>query len=106
MGTNYYVKAPKPCDDCGEEHICKQAIHIGKSSYGWQFLFAYNGGTFYKSYGEFEEWLADKEIYDEYNQPITQKDFFNMIESKMDGRADSDHCIVIDGYRFMDGEFS
>lgn len=111
MGTNYYVKAPVECDHCGETHICKQGIHIGKSSMGWKFLFAWNGGALYKSYGEMEAWLADKQIYDEYNKPITQKDFFNMVEAKMDapndhGKVSDDYGVVVGGIYFMDGEFS
>ena len=106
MGTNYYVEAPRPCDHCSETHICKEGIHIGKSSFGWQFLFAYNGGAYYKTYGELEEWLANKQIYDEYGKPITQKDFFNMVEQKMADRADDVAGFMIGGYRFMDGEFS
>lgn len=118
MGTNYYVKAPQPCDHCGQEHICKQGIHIGKSSAGWKFTFAWNGGAYYKSYGEMERWLADKQIYDEYNRPVSQKDFFNMVEQKMHEANDhiehnkaagddpAAYGVIVNGIYFMDGEFS
>lgn len=110
MGTNYYVKAPQPCDHCGEEHFCKQGIHIGKSSYGWTFTFAWNDGVFYKNYHEMEAWLADKQIFDEYNREVTQKEFFDMVERKMGDKPHSttndEWGHIVDGIYFMRGEFS
>lgn len=117
MGTNYYVKAPTECGHCGGKHICKQAIHIGKSSMGWQFTFAYNEGVFYKNLEEMKEWSRDKQIYDEYNRLMSFAKFWKMVESKMKFKSHIDHNLehgespdayghIIDGIYFMDGEFS
>ena len=48
MGMNYYAEGMVECYNCGEKHICKNGIHLGKSSAGWRFLFAFNGGEYYK----------------------------------------------------------
>lgn len=65
-----------------------------------------------------EEWLADKQIYDEYNKPVSQKDFFNMVERKMHEANDhiehnkargddpAAYGVIVNGIYFMDGEFS
>ena len=111
MGTNDYIKAPKECDDCGETHTCKQAIHIGKSSWGWKFLFAWNGGEFYKSLPQMKKWLEDKEIFDEYNRPVTNTEFWDLVESKKTekndhGNINDEHGVVVGGIYFMDGWFS
>lgn len=117
MGTNYYIKAPNQCPDCGASHICKQGIHIGKSSYGWQFTFAWNDGAFYKNLDEMREWTKGKQIFDEYNRQMSYAKFWKMVQGKMDGidhaqynrdkgePADA-YGHIVDGVYFMDGEFS
>jgi hypothetical protein len=103
MGTNYYVKI-NTCQECGRS---EEEIHIGKSSYGWQFLFAYNGGEYYKNKNELEAWLEGRKIFDEYDREISKEDFWEMIETKQATRNPSDgHFMTIEEYTFMDGEFS
>jgi hypothetical protein len=115
MGTNYYT-AMKKCPECGNK---PEGIHLGKSSMGWQFSFQYNGGTYYKNVVEMREWLKDKQIEDEYGDPVTQEDFWLMIEAKQKpefknhaeyvkqeypSSAGTEH--IINGYSFSDCVFS
>lgn len=116
MGMNYYT-ATKPCKTCS--HTPKQ-IHLGKSSAGWQFSFAYNGGQFYKNIEEMVVWLADKEIENEYGETVSHKEFWDMVESKQKDEFKNhahemhknypEHVwrkeYYIDGYSFSDCEFS
>lgn len=103
MGTNYYAKI-NICHTC---HRPEEEIHLGKSSWGWQFLFAYNDGDYYKDVAQLKDWLKDKEIFDEYDRPVTHEDFWKMIEDKQATVNPQDgHFMTIDGYRFMNGQFS
>jgi len=108
MGTNYYINQEK-CSHCGHE---PKRIHLGKSSFGWQFSFQYNGGKYYKNVDEMTVWLRDKTIIDEYGQEITQDDFWKMVQSKQGEKLShakehpSDVDFVIDGFSFSDCEFS
>jgi hypothetical protein len=71
MGTNYYVKAEeKPaCPTCGH-HPNVEPLHIGKSSGGWQFLFAPYPEHGLTSWAAWKSFLADKGIVDEYGQDV------------------------------------
>ncbi|NHW45951.1 hypothetical protein HAV21_03440 [Paenarthrobacter sp. MSM-2-10-13] len=103
MGTNYYARI-NTCPTC---HRPEEEIHLGKSSYGWQFLFAYNDGDYYKDITELKGWLNGKQIFNEYDEPVTQDDFWKMIESKQVAvDPEQGHFMVIDGYKFMNGQFS
>ena len=61
MGTNYYVEDGKKCSKCGAGG---EEIHIGKSSAGWEFTFAWNNGEYYKSLPELKKWLRGRQIVD------------------------------------------
>lgn len=114
MGTNYYTRT-NTCENCGNK---PEGIHLGKSSAGWQFSFNYNGGNFYKNVEEMKEWLADKEIEDEYGESVSHDKFWEMVAAKQ--KADNlNHAeymhkeypshkteYVIDGYSFSDCTFS
>jgi hypothetical protein len=114
MGTNYYTKEKK-CKACGHK---PDGIHLGKSSGGWQFIFQYNGGQYYKNVAEMKEWLKDKIIEDEYGQLIRHTDFWKQIENperkkmlnhtiEMQKEGETSHAgVLIDGYSFTTGEFS
>lgn len=118
MGTNYYVTT-NVCPTCGRGD---ERIHVGKSSMGWSFSFAWNDGEYYKSLAEFKKWLKGKKILDEYDKPISQKEFWEMVEAKKDGLtletyyekypdhrngiSAHEHEIEVDGIRFVRGEFS
>lgn len=116
MGTNYYT-ATKVCRECGNK---PEGIHLGKSSAGWQFTFQYNGGTYYKNVQEMKEWLADKQIENEYHEQVSHEKFWKMVEEKQKPE-NLNHAKemlanypaytharehLIEGYSFSDGEFS
>ncbi|MCP4355466.1 MAG: hypothetical protein GY793_07505 [Proteobacteria bacterium] len=102
MGTNYYTKI-NICKTCGRE----DNIHLGRSSAGWQFSFQYNDGKYYKNIIEMREWLASKNIKNEYGDSITHKDFWDMVENKQENKhQETTGHILIDGYKFFNTEFS
>ena len=78
MGTNYYVKRD-PCPHCGRSD---DRLHIGKSSFGWTFTF--QGTETIRSEADWRAELAkpDVIIQDEYDRPVTQEEFWLMVESK------------------------
>lgn len=111
MGTNYYADHEGDCPTCTRTHICQ--VHLGKSSMGWQFNFAWNDGEFYKTEAEMREWTKGRKIYNEYDEPVSYKEFWDLVDSKksaqrsMNAKEYPDHVIVgVDGTNFMVGEFS
>ena len=110
MGMNYYAEGMVECSNCGEEHLCKNGVHLGKSSGGWRFLFAFNGGEYYKDVSSMRQWLKNRLIYNECGERVSHKDFWEMVARKQQiGREpynDGLYEMDIDGYRFMDGDFS
>lgn len=107
MGTNYYIRK-KECKHCDRY----EEIHLGKSSFGWQFTFQYNEGEYYRTVEGMKKWLKGKQIWNEYDEKISKKKFWDMIESKKDGFNHADKCpddhksFKVDGYSFTDCEFS
>lgn len=110
MGMNYYVVSKTPS-------IIYKPIHIGKSSYGWLFLF--HTTPYWHSYEELKEWLqqnVNKEnskltIIDEEDNLVTYEELIAKIDTK---QADPDslknpdnflYCENINGYRFSSSEF-
>lgn len=108
MGTNYYIrKAIRPSKLkelkrlVTEDNIYNgtlqealnefQEIHVGKSSYGWQFCFDHNNGKYYDKSKEsinrfLEDALADGGSFmNEYDELVSVKDFWEMVNSKKDG---------------------
>jgi ABC-type uncharacterized transport system YnjBCD substrate-binding protein len=99
MGTNYYVRLDN-CPTCKRYH----EQHIGKNSWGWQFIF---NATEINNYDDWVKFLTENKdhIYDEYGAKHDLDEFLRMIESRADGRQDC--CDYVDGkYRFHKGEFS
>jgi len=114
MGTNYYIHKNK-CDQCGRY----EEIHLGKSSHGWQFIFNYNGGEYYKTVEEMYKWLRRKTIYNEYGEKITLRQFKEMVQEKQanpenknhveyaeKNHGKREHTFKIDEYAFINSEFS
>lgn len=83
MGTNYYAEPLAPCSACARPF---ERLHIGKSSYGWEFSF--HG---YKALGltSFREWLAFLptcvRIVDEYGETVTIDALTELVASKIGG---------------------
>ena len=116
MGTNYYAVRNRPTTE--------DPIHIGKSSYGWMFLFCRHNDQWHdppivwSTYKQVKEWLkkytVDKKDYviiDEYDEVHTLEEFTKMVDEKQkdpnvkknpDNFRYSDN---VDGYRFTDGPF-
>lgn len=110
MGTNYYV-AMEACPHCGRGD---DRLHIGKSSAGWEFLFApypENGLTSWRAWKTF---LKNRPIVDEYGQPIDLYDLECLIEAKRGGYtsrtapasvlgpSERRHIFDDEGYQFSD----
>ena len=65
--------------------FCFQS-NIGKSSYGWQFLFNLNIESYVPtiSRDNIDKWLATGIIFDEYDNKIDRKDFWKIVDGKKD----------------------
>lgn len=66
----------------------KSEIHIGKSSYGWQFLFNlgirnYTHGQSLKK-EDIDKWFRSGVIFDEYGDEISVDDFWALVDYKKD----------------------
>lgn len=105
MGTNYYAKI----DICPACERPQQIIHLGKSSYGWKFMFAYNGGIYYKNVKEMKKFLVGKLIESEYGDKVSPAKFWKMIEEKQKAEGQNikeGGFMQIEGYEFLTVEFS
>ena len=100
MGTNYYLKKDV-CQHCGRGDA---PLHIGKSSYGWRFLFSAVPGP--RSFDEWKEALSEGQIVDEYGDPVTKEAFLARVEQTKSGRVDHYEFLDADGYPFVCYEFS
>lgn len=119
MGTNYYAVKKKPS--------LEEPIHIGKSSFGWLFLFQEQNDTYreypieWHTYNQVKEWLekhaigenAPYVILDEYEREIPLEELLKLIEMKQrDERCKNNpdnfnyNTKNVDGYRFTDSDFS
>jgi hypothetical protein len=86
MGTNYYVKHKN-------RRVCQRDLHIGKNSYGWQFVWQYQYGDEDYNIPELaskQDWLEyllvhDSEIYNEYDEQVSFLDFVTMLNTKCPG---------------------
>ena len=100
MGMNYYVVKKKPSID--------RAIHIGKASAGWKFLFHDIKGipSDYElelhTFEQWRDWLKeddDEKTVDEFLELVATK-------QKEDNPDNYSNARNINGYRFTDGDFS
>ena len=114
MGTNYYVVPNRPS--------IAEPIHIGKSSYGWLFLFHEVTEPYrdipiiWWSYDSVMNWLevhtVDKQEYviiNEYDVIVSFDDFKKLVDTKQEQFKDNPdnftYCRNVNGYRFEEGEF-
>ena len=105
MGTNYYAVLKRPT-------VSDRVIHLGKSSYGWRFLFRETDEI--KTFPQFKKWLADNVgdekdyvLLDEYDKEVSPADLLAKIEEKQENNNPDNFLYNrnIDGYRFSDREF-
>ena len=117
MGMNYYVVSSQP--------TIQPPIHIGKSSAGWLFGFQaqndiwHDPPVVWNTFEQVRDWLKKHTVDDpknviinEEDEVISYSDFIKIVECKQN----DEHCISnpdnfkrsrnVNGYRFMDGEFS
>ena len=113
MGTNYYgMKIPtekekeeikKAIDDNDYglvNELIPEKIHLGKSSAGWEFCFDHNYWKYFeKDYNEIKSFISELCIIDEYGRTVTQKEFWQRVETKVDGLVGDDD-IHVGGLRF------
>jgi len=78
MGTNYTLRK-NICDKC--EHA-KEKLHIGKSSGGWSFTFRAHDEPHIHNAKDWERELKTGRIFNEYNEEVSNKDFWEMVEEK------------------------
>lgn len=117
MGNNYYAVRSRP--------TVREPIHIGKSSYGWLFLFheVYEPDleppVVWRNYAEVKDWLKrytvdsnEYVIMDEYDCIISYDDFFAMVDEKQKDEFNlsnpdnfRDGVYNRGGYRFDPKEF-
>ena len=118
MGTNYYEVRNRPSQ--------MEPIHIGKSSFGWMFLFQRQNDDWrdvpveWNTYNQVKDWLKKYTvddpkyvIIDEYDEIVPFEKFIDLVEWKQndpDCRKNPDNFSYdvknVDGYRFTDGDFS
>ena len=112
MGTNYYIVPNRPS--------AQEPIHIGKSSYGWKFLFQTQNEKWndppvvWNSWPEVQAWLKkyvneqqSHVILDEYDRRISYGDFERLVENlqEVENPENFTYSRNVNGYRFMDDEF-
>lgn len=115
MGTNYYLKI-NCCKECGRHDL----VHIGKSSWGWAFLFT-NTYPDKKKWKKVIDTSVGISIVDEYHHKISKKKFWAMVEERKDQQnmftfkgernryeenPEQYEYIDPEGYRFAKQEFS
>ena len=98
MGTNYYLKTDY-CPCCGHP---RKKIHLGKSSYGYKFLFCKSKKVHdFKSFCEF---LKTGVIENEYGEEIDEDFLLDLIESKQTDK-ENENVNHIGGYDFLEADF-
>lgn len=106
MGTNYYIRENN-CESCGRFN----EEHIGKSSAWWDFTIRHHRDK-YNSFSEFKEYIKDKKIFDEYSEEMNHKVFLKFLAIKKKdypfahNKAEDTNWSYIDGYYFLNAEFS
>lgn len=110
MGTNYYLVKKKPTLD--------RALHIGKASAGWRFLF-YKPAIYEvdRPLNTFEQWRDylkeateshEYVILNEYEREVEYDELLEIIAKKQsENRPDMfDHWENVNGYMFASCDFS
>lgn len=120
MGINYYVKVPSKCPTCGHKPY-EEVIHVGKSSFGWTFLFRSYPDRLLTSKKAWEHYITrlGVVIYDEDGVEHPVEEFFKRVEARRHERAITrtpdyqrdpsayhSYWQDEDGYEFCELEFS
>ena len=117
MGTNYYAVRTRP--------TVGEPVHIGKSSWGWLFLFQaqdnpyHNPPIVWNRYEDVIDWLReytlgdnDYVIMDEYDNIVHLDEFIRMVDEKQNDPHNLENpdnfregVRNVEGYRFDDRWF-
>ena len=75
MGTNYYIK------------LNDDIVHIGKASWGWQFIFQANTNYYESNKRGINRFLKlhKDQLYDEYGTYVNIENFWELVETKGSG---------------------
>ena len=104
MGTNFYYREEfNVCQTCKRPHEVKE-IHIGKRSYGWNFLFS----SYKKSYEEWVKFIKKHpdNLYDEYKRKVTADEMIDNFNAKGKRHSINDYFFEVGEYDFSSGDFS
>lgn len=131
MGMNYYARISKKQKDIinnnsqisGLAKYCvnKFDLHIGKSSWGWRFMFQVqeifimNELVTLNTFAKWKKFInrEDIEVFNEDNELVDKKWFINYIQERQceahPNENDNNYCHDFessDGYRMCDVDFS
>ena len=113
MGTNYYLVRKEP--------TLIEPLHIGKRSGGWKFLFhdvSYWDTDWNVELHTYQDWISYLEkaiveddeavILNEYEERVYFREFIDIVQNAQRENNPNDFINAknVDGYRFMDGDFS
>lgn len=109
MSTNYYLVENRPS--------INGVLHIGKSSFGWRFLFhkpsIWDAPVPLNTFEQWRNYLTETTksgsyvIMNEYNKQVSLESFLKLVQEKQKiNRKDMfEDCENINGYRFASGNF-
>ena len=113
MGTNYYAipkvdeatkikmhEAIDRNDFDAVKRMTPETVHIGKSSFGWAFIFNHhNWEHFGKELLFIKGFLNECQIVNEYGDQITHDGFWELVENKKDLKTGT-YCEIHFGHAF------
>lgn len=76
MGTNYYHFKEK----IKEGDFPEGGLHIGKNSAGWVFHFEAHEYPRLKTAQDYQEFLKEGVIYNEYDEEVSYEEFWKIVE--------------------------
>lgn len=115
MGTNYYtVGENKTCGECGAVKDVVKALHIGKSSGGWRFLFRGHQEEGLLTASAWWAYLETRKIVDEYGKPVSLDELKKWVASKQSEKMPDERHMQNgylsftdpDGFGFVTSDFS
>ncbi len=66
--------------------ILPREIHLGKSSFGWVFIFNHHNFEYFKNYEKsFKKFIDSCDIKDEYGKIVSNEEFWDLVEEKRGG---------------------
>ena len=115
MGTNYYtVGEAKTCGESGAVKDVVEALHVGKSSGGWRFLFRGHTDEGLLTAKAWWAYLETRKIVDEYGSSVNFDELKRLVAAKQfekmpDEKYMSNGYLSFtdsDGFGFVTSDFS